>query len=63
VDFDVINQLLITDQIFCIRQITGGEIRIQWAVHQLFINFKKAYDSVRKKVLYRVFHLKRNPKQ
>ena len=24
-------------------------------VHQLFIDFKKAYDSVRREVLYRIF--------
>ena len=34
-----------TDHIFCIRQIL---------VHQLFIDFKKAYDSVRSEVLYNI---------
>ena len=27
---------------------------IQWRVHQLFIDFKKAYDSVRREVLYNI---------
>jgi hypothetical protein len=42
-----------TDQIFCIRQIlekNGSTMR----VHQLFIDFKKAYDSVRGEVLYNI---------
>jgi hypothetical protein len=42
------------DQIFCICQI----LEIKWeyyeSVHQLFIGFKKAYDSVRRDVLYNV---------
>ena len=41
------------DHIFCIRQILEKK---KWeyneAVHQLFIDFKKAYDSVRREVLY-----------
>ena len=37
------------DHIFCIRQILEKK-----PVHQLFINFKKAYDSVRREVLYKI---------
>jgi hypothetical protein len=40
-----------THQIFCIRQI----LEKKWeTVHQLFIDFKKAYDSARRKVLYNI---------
>jgi hypothetical protein len=43
-----------TDQIFCICHI----IEIKWeyneTVHQLFIDFNKAYDSVRREVLYSI---------
>jgi sorting nexin-29 len=41
-----------TDQIFCIRQILKEKWEYNETVHQLFILFKKAYDSVRKDVLY-----------
>jgi hypothetical protein len=44
-----------TDHIFCIRQILEKK---KWehneAVHQLFIDFKKAYDSVRREALYNI---------
>jgi hypothetical protein len=44
-----------TDQIFYIRQILEKK---KWefngTVHQLFIDFKKAYDSVRREVLYNI---------
>jgi hypothetical protein len=40
-----------TDQIFCIRQILEKKYEFNERVHQLFIDFKKAYDSVRKEVL------------
>ena len=33
------------------------------AVHQLFIDFKKAYDSVRREVLYNILMESRNPKK
>jgi hypothetical protein len=39
VGFDVTS-----DQIFCIRKIQ--------TVHQLFVDFNKAYNSVRREVLY-----------
>jgi len=39
------------DQIFCIRQILDKN---NGRVYQLFIEFEKAYDSVRKEVLYNI---------
>jgi hypothetical protein len=41
-----------TDQIFCIRQILEKKWQYNGTVHQLFIYFKTAYDSVRREVLY-----------
>jgi hypothetical protein len=43
-----------TDQIFCIRQILEKEWEYNEIVHQLFIDFKKAYDSIRTEVLYNI---------
>jgi len=43
-----------TDHIFCIRQILEKKWEYSEAVHQLFIDFKKAYDSVRREVLYNI---------
>ena len=43
-----------TDHIFCIRQILEKNWEYNEAVHQLFIDFKKANDSVRKEVLYNI---------
>jgi hypothetical protein len=44
-----------TDQIFCIRQILERKkFDYSETVHQLFIDFNQAYDSVRKKVLYNI---------
>ena len=43
-----------TDHIFCICQILEKKWEYNEAVHQLFIDFKKAYDSVRREVLYNV---------
>ena len=40
------------DHIFCIRQILEEKWEYNEEVHQLFIEFKKAYDSVRREVLY-----------
>jgi hypothetical protein len=40
------------DHIFCIHQILEKNWVYNEAVHQLFIDFKKAYDSVRRKTLY-----------
>ena len=43
-----------TDHIFCIRQILEKKREHNEAVHQLFIDFKKAYDSVRREALYSI---------
>jgi len=43
-----------TGHIFCIRHILVKKLEYNIALHQLFIYFKKAYDSVRKKVLYHI---------
>jgi hypothetical protein len=42
------------DQIFCIRKILQKKWEYNETVHQLFIDFKKAYDSVRREVLYNI---------
>jgi hypothetical protein len=41
-----------TDHIFCIHPILEKKWEYNEAVHQLFIDFKKAYDPVRTEVLY-----------
>jgi hypothetical protein len=43
-----------TDHMFCIRQILEEKWKYNEAVHQLFIGFKKAYESVRREVLYNI---------
>jgi hypothetical protein len=43
-----------TDQVFCIQQILEKKWEYNEAVHQLFIDFKKAYGSVRREVLYNI---------
>jgi len=40
-----------TDNKICIRQIVGKELAYNTTVHQLFIDYKKAYYSVRRDVL------------
>jgi hypothetical protein len=52
VGFDVADQTI--DQIFCIRQIVEKKWEYNETVHQLFIDFKKAYDSVRREVWYNI---------
>ena len=42
------------DHIFCIRQILEKKWEYNEEVHQLFIDFKKAYDSVRREVLHKI---------
>jgi len=43
-----------TDHIFCIHQILEKKWEHNEAVHQLFIDFQKAYDSIRREVLYNI---------
>jgi hypothetical protein len=43
-----------TDQIFCMRRILEKIWEYNETVHQLFIDFKKAYDSVRREVKYNI---------
>jgi hypothetical protein len=43
-----------TDQIFYIYQILEKQWEYNGTVHQLFIDFKKAYDSVKREVLYNI---------
>ena len=42
------------DHIFCIHQVFEKKWEYNEEVHQLFIYFKKAYDSVRREVLYKI---------
>jgi hypothetical protein len=44
----------ITDKTFCIRHILEKKWEYNEAVHQVFIDLKKAYDSVRREVLYNI---------
>jgi sorting nexin-29 len=43
-----------TDHMFCIPQIQEKKWEYNEAVHQLFTDFKKAYDPVRREVLYNI---------
>jgi hypothetical protein len=43
-----------TDQIFYIHQILDKKWEYNGTARQLFIDFRKAYDSVRRKVLYNI---------
>jgi hypothetical protein len=43
------------DQIFYIHQILERKWVYNGTVHQLFIDIKKVYDSVKREVLYNVF--------
>jgi hypothetical protein len=44
-----------TDQIFYIRQILEKKWEYNGTVHQLFVDFKKAYESVMREALYNIF--------
>jgi len=44
----------ITDHTYCIRQILEKKWEYNEARHQLFIDFKKDYDSVRREVLWHI---------
>jgi hypothetical protein len=52
VNFDITGQLLIIYSAFV--KILEKKWEYNEAVHQLFIDFKKAYDSVRQEVLYNI---------
>jgi hypothetical protein len=52
VDFSIIDQQF---RIFYIWQILEKKWEYNGTVHQLFIDFKKAYESVRREVLYNIF--------
>ena len=43
-----------TDHIFCTRQLPEKKWEYKEIVHQLFIDFKKAYDSIRREILYNI---------
>jgi hypothetical protein len=43
-----------TDQIFCIWQILEKKWECNSRPHQLLIDFKEIYDSVRREVLYNI---------
>jgi hypothetical protein len=43
-----------TGQIFYIRQILEKKLEYNGTLHELFIDFKEAYDSVRRKILYNI---------
>jgi hypothetical protein len=43
-----------TDHIFCFRQILETKWAYSEAVHQLCVDFQKAYDSVRREVPYNI---------
>jgi len=45
---------VLTDHIFCIRQILEKKGEHNEAVHQPFVDFKKACDSVRRETLYSI---------
>jgi purine nucleoside phosphorylase len=52
-----------TGQIFYIRQILEKKWEYNGTVHQLFIDFKKAYDSIKREVLYNILLEFRIPKK
>jgi hypothetical protein len=51
VDIDRTGKLLIIN---CIHQILEKELECSEAVHQIYIDFKKAHDSDRREVLYNI---------
>jgi len=42
------------DQIFASRQILEKKLEYNGKIHQLFIGFKKAYDSIKREKLYSI---------
>jgi len=53
-DFDVTDQILIRYQISYNRQILEKKWEYNGTVHPLFTDLEKAYDLVRRKVLYNI---------
>jgi hypothetical protein len=51
---DLIWMRFSTDQIFYIRQILEKKCEYTGTVHQLFIDFKKAYDLIKREVIYNI---------
>ena len=45
-----------TGHVFCIRQLFEKKWELNEAVHRLFIDFKNAYDSVRREVLCNILN-------
>jgi len=45
---------LTIDLLFCIHQIFHKKWEYNEEVHQLFIDFKKAYNSVRREILHKI---------
>jgi hypothetical protein len=43
-----------TDQIFCIHQVLKMKWEYNETAHQLFVDFKKSYDSVRRQIMYNI---------
>jgi hypothetical protein len=43
-----------TDHIFCILHIPEKNWEYNEKAHQLFTDFKKAYDSIRREILYNI---------
>ena len=46
------HSMLTTAHIFFVCQILDKKLEYSEAVHQLFIDFKETYDSVRREILY-----------
>jgi len=45
-----------TDHIFCFHQILEKKWEYNEAVHQLLIDYRKSYDTVRREVLYNILN-------
>jgi hypothetical protein len=52
-----------TNQTFYIRRILEKKWECNWTIHQLCIDFKKAYDSVKREVLYSILLESNIPKK
>jgi hypothetical protein len=50
----ILTQESTTDHIFCIRKHFRKKWECNEIVYELFINFKKAYGSVRMEILYNI---------